>query len=390
MRVHEYQAKELMRQFGIPTPPGGVASTTGEAREIAGQFCGGVVIKAQAHTGGRGKAGGIKYASSMDEAENVAAALLGRRLVTPQTGPAGVPVNTVLVEEAIAVERELYLGIAIDSSAGLPVVIASEAGGMDIEEVARISPEKVVKTHVDPITGFQPFQGRLIAYGLRLAPSHVKAVADIAANLFRLFQEKDCSLAEINPLALTADERLIALDAKLNFDDNALFRHPEIASLRDPEQEDPLEVKAASLGIRNYVKLDGNIGCMVNGAGLALAVLDIVHQAGGRPADFLDIGTANNTERVVNAFRLFASDQNVKVILIYIFGGMARVDIIAEGIVEAFRTMNVGVPVVLRLAGNNVLEGEQILKEAGINVIRANSMQEAAEMAVSIQGGVIL
>lgn len=390
MRVHEYQAKELMRQFGIPTPAGGVASTAVAAREIAGQFRGGALVKAQAHTGGRGKAGGIKYASSMDEAESAAASLLGRRLVTTQTGPAGVPVSRVLVEESIGVECEFYLGIAIDSTERLPVVMASEAGGMDIEEVARKSPERIVKAHVDPITGFQPFQGRKIAYGLRLAPSHVKAITGIAGNLFRLFQERDCSLAEINPLALTADKKLIALDAKLDFDDNALFRHPEIASLRDPEQEDALEVKAASLGIRNYVKLDGNIGCMVNGAGLALAVLDMVHQAGGRPADFLDIGTANNTERVVNAFRLFVSDVNVKVILICIFGGIARVDIIAEGIVEAFRTMNVSVPVVLRLAGNNVQEGEQILKEAGINVIRADSMQEAAEIAVRIQGGGIL
>ncbi len=390
MRVHEYQAKELMRQYGIPTPAGGVASTAGEAKEIAGRFSGGVVIKGQAHTGGRGKAGGIRHASSVDEVENAAAALLDRRLVTSQTGPAGVPVSRGLVEESIGVECEYYLGIAIDSSERLPVVMASEAGGMDIEEVARKSPEKVVRTRIDPVTGFQPFHGRKIAYGLRLAPSHVKTITGIAANLFRLFQEKDCSLAEINPLALTADKRLIALDAKLDFDDNALFRHPEIASLRDPEQEDALEVKAASLGIRNYVKLDGNIGCMVNGAGLALAVIDIVHQAGGRPADFLDIGTSNNTERVVNAFRLFVSDNSVKVILIYIFGGIARVDIIAKGIVEAFRTMNVGVPVVLYLAGNNLVEGEQILKKAGINVIRANSMQDAAETAVRIQGGVIL
>lgn len=365
---------------------GEIARTPAEAREITSRVGGRVVIKAQVHAGGRGKTGGIKFASSPQEAERATSTLLGSRLVTSQTGPYGRPVSIVLVEDVVDIDRELYIGITIDASQRMPVVIASQTGGLNIEEVARQRPEDIVRSYIDPATDFQPFHGQHIARGLGLESSLVKPFTDLAANLFRLFQSKDCSLAEINPLAVTKDRRLLALDAKLNFDDNALSRHPEIASLRDPGQEDPLEVQAANLGIRNYIRLDGNIGCIVNGAGLAMAVNDLLHLAGGRPANFLDIGTANNTERVVNAFRILTSDSNVKVVLVNIFGGLARVDVIARGIIEAFKQMNISVPVVIRLAGTNVQEGHHILKESGLNLIWADDMQEAAGKAVAAAG----
>jgi len=382
MKVHEYQAKELLAEFGVPIPRGGVARSVAEAKKIAAGLTGRLVVKAQVHAGGRGKAGGIQLVSSPDEAEQVARRMLGTRLVTHQTSPQGVPVNSVLVAEAVDIERELYLGIVIDTVAGLPVVIASEAGGMDIEEIARTSPEKILKAYIDPGVGVRPYQARRLAYGLNLDKTQMKTASDIISNLYKLFQAKDCSLAEINPLAVATDGRLLAVDAKLNFDDNASYCQPEVTALRDTEQEDPLEVEAKERGIENYVKLDGDIGCIVNGAGLAMAVLDLLKQEGGNAANFLDIGTLNNPDRVVEAFAILTSDPAVKAVLVNIFGGMARVDVIAEGIVAASKQMEIKVPVVVRLAGTNVEEGERILNESGLDLIRAYSFQEAAHKAV--------
>ncbi len=344
------------------------------------------MVKAQAHAGGRGQAGGIKTASSSDTVEALAGAMLGKKLVTHQTPPEGVSVSSVLVEEAVAGRQELYLGLTIDSSLGLPTMIASEAGGMEIEEVALSNPEKVLKVAIDPVAGFQPFLGRQLAYGMNLDAGLIRPMGEIMSKLYRLFQAHDASLVEINPLVVTEEGKLLALDAKINFDDNALFRHLDVDELRDPGQETALELQALDLGLRNYVKLDGNIGCMVNGAGLAMAALDVISLAGGEPANFLDIGTMNNTDRVVNAFQLFLSDPNVKAVMVNIFGGMARADIIAQGIVEAYRDMNIKLPVVVRLAGTNVEEGDRILAESGLKVIRAATLQEAAERAVAAVG----
>lgn len=382
MKIHEYQAKQLLAEFGIPIPRGGVAKTATEAREIAAGLSGKAVVKAQVHAGGRGKAGGIKLASLPDEAEQAAKDMLGSRLVTHQTSSEGVPVTAVLVEEAIGIEHELYLGIVIDGAAGRPVIMASEAGGMEIEEVARTSPQKILKAHIDIALGVRPYQARGLAFDLNLAQGQIRPATEIISNLYKLFQAKDCSLAEINPLVITSDGRILAADAKLNFDDNASYRQRAIAELRDIEQEDPLEVEATNRGIENYIKLDGDIGCVVNGAGLAMAVLDLLKQAGGGAANFLDIGTLNNPDRVVEAFRIITSDPNVKAVLINIFGGMARVDIIAQGIVEAAKQMDIKVPVVVRLAGTNVVEGERILDESGLSLIRAYNFQDAAQKAV--------
>lgn len=382
MKVHEYQAKQLLAEFGIPIPHGGVAKTATEARDIAADLSGKAIVKAQVHAGGRGKAGGIKTASSPEEAEQLAKDLLGHRLVTHQTLPDGLPIKAVLIEEEISIERELYLGIVIDGAAGQPVIMASEAGGMEIEEVARTSPEKILKVHIDIALGVRPYQTRSMAYGLNLAPDQIRSVTGIISNLYRLFQAKDCSLAEINPLVITSDGRILAADAKLNFDDNALYRQNSITELRDIEQEDRLEVEAKNRGIENYIKLDGTIGCVVNGAGLAMAVLDLLKQAGGSAANFLDIGTLNKPDRVVEAFRILTSDSDVKAVLVNIFGGMARVDIIAQGIVDAAKQIDITVPVVVRLAGTNVVEGNRILDESGLSVIRAANFQDAAQKAV--------
>ena len=382
MKAHEYQAKQLMAEFGVPVPRGSVAKTPAEAKKIASDIGGKVVVKAQVHAGGRGKAGGIKVVSSPGEAEQAAQKLLGSRLVTHQTGPQGVPVNAVLVEEAIDIKRELYLSIVIDGVAGLPVIMASEAGGMDIEEVARTTPEKILKAYVSPGVGVRTYLARSLAYGLNLAPEQLKSGSELIANLYKLFLAKDCSLAEINPLVVTADGRVLAADAKLNFDDNALYRQKTIEALRDIAQEDPLEVEAKSKGIENYVKLDGNIGCLVNGAGLAMAVLDLLRQEGGNAANFLDIGTTNDSERVVRALGIINSDPDVKAILINIFGGMARTDVMAQGIVMAHQKMEIKVPVVVRLVGTNVALGKKILDESGLKLIRAESFREAAQKAV--------
>jgi len=384
MKIHEYQAKALLSEFGILVPEGKVAATPAEAGKIAAELGGRVAIKAQVYAGGRGKAGGIKVANTPEEAEKLAGQIIGTRLITHQTPPEGVPVSKVLVEKTVDIKRELYLSIIIDNVRRMPVMMASEAGGMDIEEVARVNPGKILRVYIDQAAGFQAFQGRKLAYGMNLSPAQVQPATYLMTNLYRLFQAKDCSLAEINPLAVTADGELLALDAKLNFDDNALFRHSDIEQLHDPEQEDPVEVRANRLGIKNYIKMDGNIGCMVNGAGLAMAVMDLIIQAGGSPANFLDIGTVNNPDRVVSAFKVFTTDPAVKAILVNIFGGVTRVDVIAQGIVEAHKQMDIRLPLVVRLAGTNVDEGKRILAESKIDFIKATDFHDAAHKAVAI------
>jgi succinyl-CoA synthetase beta subunit len=388
LKVHEYQAKALLAQYGIPIPRGKVASTPAEAREIAAEIGGKVVIKAQVYAGGRGKAGGINTVNSPEKAEKEASQLLGTRLITRQTGPEGLPVSKVLVEEASNVARELYLSILIDGTSRLPVMIVSEAGGMEIEKVAQSAPEKIFKSYIDPAIGFQPFQGRKLAYGMSLDRDQIGEATRLMTNLYKLFIDKDCSLAEINPLVVTTEEKLLALDAKLNFDDNALYRHKDIQELQDKEQEEPLEIQARDWGINNYVKMDGDIGCMVNGAGLAMAVNDLIQYCGGRAANFLDIGTLNNTERVVNSFKMFIADLRIKAVLVNIFGGMARVDVIAKGIVEAYQQMDIRFPVVIRLAGTNLEEGQRILAESGISFIQAKDFYDGAHKVVEAAKGV--
>lgn len=387
MKIHEYQAKALLSEFGIPGPPGGVAATAAEARKIASELGGKVVVKAQVHAGGRSKAGGIKVATTPEEAERLTEQMIGTRLVTHQTPPEGVPVSKVLVEKALNVERELYLSIIVDNVSRMPMMIASEAGGMDIEEVARVSPEKIHRAYLEPTVGFQAFQARKLAYKMNLDPAHLRPATSVTTNLYRLFQAKDCSLAEINPLVVTADGELLALDAKLDFDDNALFRHTDIEQLYDAEQEAPPEATAHKLGVKNYVKLDGNIGCLVNGAGLAMAVIDTITYAGGSPANFLDIGAINNTERVVGAFRVFTADPSVKAILVNIFGGIARIDVIARGIVEAHEQIDIQLPLIINAAGTNVDEGKRILAESNVSFIAATDCYDAARKAVAAAKG---
>jgi len=388
LKVHEYQAKVLLAQYGIPIPRGKAASTPAEVREIAAEIGSDVVIKAQVYAGGRGKVGGIKTANGPAEAKKAANQLLGTRLVTHQTGPEGLPVSTVLVEEASNVARELYLSILIDGASRLPVMMASEAGGMEIEEVAQSAPEKIFKSYIDPAIGFQPFQGRKLAYGMNMDGGQTGEATRLMTNIYKLFMDKDCSLVEINPLVITADGKLLALDAKLNFDDNALYRHKDIQELQDKEQEEPLEIQARDWGINNYVKMDGDIGCMVNGAGLAMAVNDLIQYCGGRAANFLDIGTLNNTERVVNSFKMFTADSRIKAVLVNIFGGMARVDVIAKGIVEAYQQMDIPFPVVIRLAGTNLEEGQRILAESGVRFTQAKDFYDGAYKVVEAAKGV--
>jgi succinyl-CoA synthetase beta subunit len=386
VKIHEYQAKKLLGDYGVPIPNGRVAATPADARQVAGEIGRPVVVKAQVHAGGRGKGGGIKTADSPEEAERVAGEIIGMTLVTPQTGPEGKLVRRVLVEEQTQVERELYLSILIDGATGRPTIIASAAGGMEIEKVAASNPDAILRVAIDPAAGFQPHIGRELAFALGLDGHLLRPAVDLTTKLYRCFEEKDCSLLEVNPLVVTASGRLLALDAKVNFDENALFRHDDIAAMRDPEEEDPLEVEAQELGISNYVKLDGNIGCVVNGAGLAMATMDSIKLAGGEPANFLDIGTVNDVSRVVNAFRILTTDRSVKAVLINIFGGMARVDIIAQGVVDAHKELSVKVPVVVRLAGTNVEEGERILDGSGLPVVRAADLGEAARKAVEAAG----
>jgi len=387
MNVHEYQAKEILRKYGVNVPEGKVAFTPSEARLIAEDIGGGRwAVKAQIHAGGRGKAGGIRLATSPEEVERHASDMIGSVLVTHQTGPGGKVVGKVLVEEACDVREELYLGIVIDRSAARPVAMASSQGGVEIEEVARSTPEAIVKEHIDPLTGLMPFQARKLAYGMGITDKvHVGKLVKFMLGLYRAFVECDCSLAEINPLVLTGDGDFLALDAKLNFDDNALYRHPDIAALRDPGEEDPREAAARESKL-SYVKLNGNIGCMVNGAGLAMATMDTIKLHGGEPANFLDVGGGVTAESVREAFRILLSDENVEAVLVNIFGGIVKCDLIAEGIVSAAREIKPRVPIVVRLEGTNVEMGKEILAKSGLEFISAGSMKEAAELAVKAAG----
>ncbi len=377
MNIHEYQAKEILKRYGVTVPLGRVAFTPEEAEEIYRQIGGRCVVKAQIHAGGRGKAGGIKLVNSPSEAKEAASSLLGKPLVTYQTGPEGKVVRKVLVEKAYQIERELYLGMVIDRSISQVVMMASEEGGVEIEKVAAERPEKILKEAIDPVVGFMPYQGRKLAYGLNLDKALIGKAVNFMSALYKTFVEADCSLAEINPLVVTKDGEILALDAKINLDDNGLFRHRDLEAMRDVEEEDPLEVEAARYGI-SYIKLDGNIGCMVNGAGLAMSTMDIIKLCGGEPANFLDVGGGASKEQVYNAFKILLSDKNVKAVLVNIFGGIMKCDVIAQGVVEAIREVGLQVPLVVRLEGTNVELGREILKNSGLNIISATSMKDAA------------
>ena len=386
MKIHEYQAKSVLARFGVPVPRGEVAFAPVEAGQIARRLgTSVVVIKAQIHAGGRGKGGGVKLAKSPDEAEQLAKHMLGMTLVTHQTGPEGRKVGRVLVEEGLQIERELYLSILIDRAAARPVVIASASGGMDIEEVAAREPEKILREYVAPGTGIVAFQARKIALGMGLDAAPVQKLVKLLDALYRAFVETDASLIEINPLIVTKSGDLLALDAKVTFDDNALYRHPDLRDLRDLSEEDPLEVEASKFSL-NYIRLDGNIGCMVNGAGLAMATMDIIKLAGSEPANFLDVGGGANAEQIRNAFKILMSDKNVRAVLINIFGGILRCDVLAQGVIAAVKELGVPVPIVIRMEGTNVQEGKELLKESGLNFTTADSMGEAAEKVVSLAG----
>ena len=381
MNIHEYQAKEILKRFGVPVPNGRVATTAQEAGAIARELGGLCVVKAQIHAGGRGKAGGVKLVKSAEEAEKTAAQLLGKKLVTHQTGPQGREVRRLLIEEGLPIEREFYLGMVLDRAVSKVTVIASTEGGVEIEEVARKSPEKIIKEVVDPAVGLLPFQCRRLAYSLGISQERIGNFTRLLQALARAFVEIDCSLAEINPLVLTQDGKLLALDAKINIDNNALFRQPDIESLRDLNEEDPNEYEASRLGL-SFISLDGNIGCMVNGAGLAMATMDIIKICGGEPANFLDVGGGATQERVTEAFKILLSDKRVKGVLVNIFGGIMRCDVIAQGVVDAARAVGMTVPLVVRLQGTNVSEGRKILSGSGLAIIPAETMAEAGEKIV--------
>jgi succinyl-CoA synthetase beta subunit len=383
MKIHEYQAKQILAKFGVTVPRGEIIAKPEDARGVAKTLGGGtVVVKAQIHAGGRGKGGGVKLAHNPEEAETLAGKILGMTLVTHQTGPEGKVVKRALIEEGLQIARELYLGIVIDRASGRPVFMASSEGGVEIEVVAAEHPEKILKEFIDTSVGFQPFQARKLAFGLGLEGKVVNEATRLFLNLYRAFEATDASLVEINPFVITRDGRAIALDAKMNFDDNALARHPDIRELRDLDEEDPLEVKASNYGL-NYIRLDGNVGCMVNGAGLAMATMDIIQYAGSRPANFLDVGGGANEEQVRHGFEIILSDANVRAVLINIFGGIMRCDIVANGVVAAAKTLGIKVPIVVRLKGTNVDLGQKILKESGLNFEVANDMKEAAEKVVA-------
>ncbi len=386
MKIHEYQGKEILKKFGVTVPNGTMAQTREEAESAAQSLFGagatGVVVKAQIHAGGRGKGGGVKIAKSVQEAGELAGKILGMTLVTHQTGPEGRVVRRLLIEETLPIEKELYLGILVDRGEGKPVFMASAAGGMDIEQVAAERPEAILKQYVDPGMGIEAFQARKIAFALGLSGAQVTPAVKFLTGLYRAFLETDASLVEINPFITTTDGRVFALDAKMTFDDNALFRHPDIRDLRDISEEDPLEVEASKYNL-NYIKLDGSVGCMVNGAGLAMATMDIIKYAGGMPANFLDVGGGANAEQVAHAFEILLSDKSVKAVLINIFGGILRVDTLATGVVEAARKTNLQLPVVLRLEGTNVQEGKKILQASGLNFTVAETMKDAADRVVA-------
>ena len=386
MKIHEYQAKELLKKFNVPVPRGIVAHTAEEAFKAAKELAvEPVVVKAQIHAGGRGKGGGVKLAKTAEEARDLAGKMLGMKLVTHQTGPEGREVRVLLVEEGLPIDKEFYLGIVLDRASGRPVFMASAAGGMDIEEVAANTPEQIFKETIDPAVGFRPFQARKLAFALGLPGELISQAAKFMQSLYAAYESMDATLVEINPFLLTKDKRLIALDAKITFDDNAMFRHPDFKELRDLNEEDPLEIEASKFDL-NYIKLDGNIACMVNGAGLAMATMDIIKLAGGEPANFLDVGGGASQERVEAAFRILLADPNVRAVLINIFGGIVRCDMVARGVVGAANNLGISVPVVVRLEGTNVEEGQRVIRDSGLNFTVAKGMKDAAEKVVALAG----
>ena len=383
MKIHEYQAKQILASYGVPVPRGEVAFSAEEAKAAAEKIGGSVVVKAQIHAGGRGKGGGVKVAKDAREAREIAGKMLGMRLVTHQTGPEGKIVRRLLIEETLPIDKELYLGIVLDRAIGKNVFMASSAGGVEIEEVARKTPELLFKEIIEPGMGLQGFQARKLAFRMGLPAPAVRGAAQAMTALAKAYEAIDASLAEINPFVLTTDGKVYALDAKINLDDNALWRHKDLMELRDLNEEDPLEVEASKYNL-NYIKLDGNVGCMVNGAGLAMATMDIIKYAGGNPANFLDVGGGANEEQIENAFRILTSDKNVKAVLINIFGGILRCDVLATGVVAAARKLNLEIPVVIRMEGTNVERGRQILQESGLNFTVAYGMKDAAEKVVKL------
>jgi len=384
MKIHEYQAKQILREFNVPVPEGYVAFTADEAVEAAKKLPTDItVVKAQIHAGGRGKGGGVKIAKSLDEVKKLAEQMIGMTLVTHQTGPEGKVVKKVLVEQGVDIDRELYLGVVLDRAKSQLVMMASTEGGVEIEKVAAETPEKILKEWIDPAIGLQAFQTRKLAFGLGLSGKQVSNAVKFMMALYQAFIAKDCSLAEINPLVVTKQGDVLALDAKINFDDSALYRHPELLELRDLDEEESLEVEASRYNL-NYIKLDGNVGCMVNGAGLAMATMDIIKLAGGEPANFLDVGGGANVETVRNGFKIILKDPNVKAILINIFGGIVRCDRVARGVIEAVQSIDVNVPIVIRLAGTNAEEAAQLLNESELKFVVANSLEDAAQKVVSV------
>ncbi len=379
MKIHEYQGKEILKKFGVPVPQGGVAFSADEAVSVAEKLGGNVwVVKAQIHAGGRGKGGGVKIAKSLDEVRQLASQILGMTLITHQTGPEGRVVKRLLIEQGISIAKEMYIGITLDRARSQNCVMASTEGGVEIEKVAAETPEKILKEYINPTIGFKDFQARKLVFGLGLTGDAFKNAVKFLVALYKAYEESDASLAEINPLVITTDGKVLALDAKMNFDDNALFRHQDIAVMRDLDEEEPLEIEASKHNL-NYIKLDGNVGCMVNGAGLAMGTMDIIKLAGGEPANFLDVGGGANVETVSNGFRIILSDKNVKAVLINIFGGIVRCDRVANGVIEAAKKVHVNVPVVVRLEGTNAKEARQILANSGLNFAVAGSLQDAAE-----------
>ncbi|MDH4197796.1 MAG: ADP-forming succinate--CoA ligase subunit beta [Candidatus Aminicenantes bacterium] len=383
MKIHEFQAKQILSRYGVQIPRGEVVDSAARAREVAATIGGRVVLKAQIHAGGRGKGGGIKLAATPDEAAELAGQMIGMTLVTHQTGPEGKLVKRLLVEEAVEVARELYLGIVIDRATERPVVMASTEGGVEIEKVAAEKPDLIFKEWIHPAAGLAPYQARQLAFRLGLEGETHKQAVQFISSLYRAFEASDASLAEINPLLITKQGKVLALDAKMNFDDNALDRHPDIKAMRDLDEESPLEVQASKYNL-NYIKLDGNVGCMVNGAGLAMATMDIIKYAGGQPANFLDVGGGVTEEAVTNAFKILVSDKDVKAALINIFGGIVRCDLIASGVVKAARELGTKIPVVIRLEGTNVDVGKRILAESGLKFFAADGMKDAAEKVVAL------
>jgi succinyl-CoA synthetase beta subunit len=383
MNIHEYQAKQVLAKYGVAVPAGKVAFTVEEAVEAAKELGGQGVVKAQIHAGGRGKAGGVKLARSLEEVEQHARELLGKTLVTHQTGPQGKVVKRLLIEQLTNIEKEYYIGLVVDRGTGRVVMMASEEGGMEIEEVAAKTPEKIFRETIDPAVGLLPFQARRLAYNINIPNHLVKKAVAFMTGLYNCFVDKDCSIAEINPLVVTKEGDILALDAKLNFDDNALYRHPDIVELRDFDEEDPKEIEASKYDL-NYVALDGNIGLMVNGAGLAMATMDTVKYYKGKPANFLDVGGSATEERVTEAFKIILSDENVKGILVNIFGGIMKCDVIANGIVAAAKQVKLNIPLVVRLEGTNVELGKKILNESGLNIVAANDLADAAQRIVAL------